>query len=227
MTSLVFAALFLPVSHFGISSTSLRARFVTALGERGFQGLYSLVTVVAFAWLILAYRHAPLTILWVAPAAVKVTSLLLVSIAFVLVVVGVTTPNPTTVGAEGLFDRADAVRGILRVTRNPFLWGTGLWALAHIAATGDAASILFFSSIGSLGWVGAALLDHKKARQHGSRWERFASQTSSVPFLAIAQRRQMLAVGEIGLWRVAIAATLFVVLLMLHARLFGVSPLPR
>src|ERR1051325_765837 len=48
MTSLIFAALFLPVSHFGISSTSLRARLVTALGERGFQGLYSLVSVVAF-----------------------------------------------------------------------------------------------------------------------------------------------------------------------------------
>jgi uncharacterized membrane protein len=226
MTELVLAALFLPLSHFGISSSSLRARLAGALGERAYQGLYSLVSVAAFAWLIIAYRHSPSVLLWVAPAIVKLAALVVVLLAFVLVVVGVTTPNPTTVGSEALFDRPDPVRGILRVTRNPFLWGTGLWALAHIAATGDVASMLLFGSVGSLGLLGASLLDAKKARQHGAGWQRFAAQTSSLPFLAIAQGRQRLALGETGLWRVLLALALFAIFLAAHAKLFGVSPLP-
>ena len=225
MTSLAAAAFFLPVTHFGISSTALRARLVEMWGERPYQGIYSLISVVAFGWLVAAYRHAPLHSLWIAPPWVKATVLPIVAIAFLLAVVGVTTPNPTAVGAEGLFERSDSVKGILRVTRNPFLWGTGLWAIAHMIATGDAASILFFGSIAALGLVGASVLDAKKARQHGARWERFAAQTSNVPFLAIVQGRQRLALGEIGAWRIALALVLYAALLAGHGKLFGVSPL--
>jgi uncharacterized membrane protein len=227
MTELAVAALFLPASHFGVSSSPLRARLVARIGEGPYQGLYSLVSLAAFAWLIVAYRHAGLHLLWIAPAWVKLAVLPLVLIAFLLVIVGVTTPNPTTVGADSLFDRSGTVRGILRVTRNPFLWGTGLWAAAHIAANGDVASLLFFGSIGALGFLGAALLDAKKARQHGARWQRFAGETSSVPFLAILQRRQRFAIGELGAWRIVLAVVLFAALLAAHQKLFGVAPFPQ
>jgi len=225
MTELVLAALFLPVSHFGISSSRLRAILVARLGEQPYRGLYSLITVIAFTWLVVAYRHAPTTVLWTAPGFVKLAMLPIVFLGFLLVVIGGATPNPTVVGAEGLFDRPDVVRGILRVTRNPFLWGVGLWALAHVVATGDFANLILFLSIGSLGLIGTALLDWKKARRHGARWEQFARVTSSVPFLAIAQGRQRLVLSEIGAWRFALAIGLFVVVLLLHQRFFGVSPL--
>src|SRR5882724_6715542 len=150
MTGLLLAALFLPFSHFGISSTSLRTKLVGSLGERGYLGFYSLVTVVAFGWLIVAYRHAPSTPMWVSPPTLRLLLVAVIFVAFVLVVVGVATPNPTTVGADALFDRNDSVRGIIRVTRNPFLWGVGLWAIAHILATGELASLLLFASIGAL-----------------------------------------------------------------------------
>src|SRR5262249_46012590 len=52
MTSLTLAAVFLPFSHFGISSSRLRDLMVRGLGEQPYRGVYSLVTVVAFAWLI-------------------------------------------------------------------------------------------------------------------------------------------------------------------------------
>ena len=227
MTELAVAALFLPASHFGISSTPLRARLVALIGERPYQGFYSVISLAAFAWLVVAYRHAGLHLVWIAPPAVKLTVLPVVLVAFLLVIVGVTTPNPTAVGAESLFERSGNVRGILRVTRNPFLWGTGLWAVAHIAANGDVASILFFGSVGALGFLGASLLDAKKARQHGARWQRFAAETSSVPFLAILQGRQRLAIAELGAWRIALAFALFVVLLVTHRRLFGVAPFPE
>src|SRR6266542_2133911 len=154
VTMLLVAAVFLPLSHFGISSSPLRATLVGRIGERAYQGLYSLVSFAAFALLIVAYRHAEARVLWVAPGSVKLAALPLVLLAFLLVVVGLTTPNPTTLGADALLDRPNVARGILRITRNPFLWGTALWALAHIAATGELTSLLFFGSIGALGLIG-------------------------------------------------------------------------
>jgi len=226
MTELVLAALFLPISHFGISSTSLREKLVARLGERGYLGFYSLVTVIAFGWLIVAYRHAPTVLLWYTPPALKLLVVAVVFVAFVLIVVGVATPNPSTIGADALLDRPDATRGILRVTRNPFLWGIGLWAIAHILATGEAAAVLLFASIGTLGWVGSVLIDRKKARRHGPRWDRFAAATSNVPFAAVLAGRQTIALGEIGVWRIVLAIVIFAGVFSLHARLFGVAPLP-
>jgi len=225
MTMLFVAAIFLPLSHFGISSSPLRAALVRAIGERFYQGLYSLISLAAFAWLIIAYRHTEARVLWVAPGPVKLAALPLVLLAFLLVVVGLTTPNPTAIGAGALLDRPNVARGILRITRNPFLWGTALWAFAHIAATGELGSLLFFGSIGALGILGAFLLDAKKARQHGERWQRFAAETSNLPFQAILEGRQRLALGEIGAWRLALAVALFGIVLVAHPRLFGVSPL--
>ncbi len=225
MMELGLASVFLPFSHFGISSTPLRAALIRRIGEQPYRGLYSLITLGAFTWLVRAYRAAPTELLWNAPDLVRLAALPIVFVAFALVVVGGATPNPTVVGAERLFDRPDIVRGMVRVTRNPFLWGVGLWAIAHIAAVGDLAGLLFFGSIGLLGVLGAFLLDAKKARQHGPRWQAFAAKTSSVPFLAIAQGRQRLALGEIGLWRIALAIVLFAAALGAHRWAFGVSPL--
>ena len=163
--------------------------------------------------------------LWTAPGWVGLAALLIVPLAFLLIVAGLTTPNPTIVGAEKLFDRPDIVRGILRVTRNPFLWGVGLFALAHVAATGDLASVLFFGALGALGLAGAPLLDAKKAKRHGAGWHAFATATSNLPFLAIVQGRQRLVLGEIGLWRIALALGLFVLMLSVHRWAFGTSPL--
>jgi NnrU protein len=129
MSNLALAAIFMLVSHLGLSSSRLRERLAQRLGEQRFLTVYKLITLAAFAWLIVAYRAAPTRIVWIAPPAVKLAGLLVVLLAFVLVVAGVTTPNPTVVGAAQLFDRPGVVRGILRVTRNSFLWAwvCGVW----------------------------------------------------------------------------------------------------
>jgi uncharacterized membrane protein len=227
MSNLTLAAIFLLVSHLGLSSSRLRDGLAQRLGEQRFLTVYKLITLAAFAWLIVAYWAAPTRIIWIVPWAVKLAILPVVLLAFVLVVAGVTTPNPTVIGAAQLFDGPSVVRGILRVTRNSFLWGVGLWSLAHVAATSDVASVLMFGSIGALGLVGAQLLDVKKAARHGAQWREFAAATSSVPFLAIAQRRQRLVVAEIGWWRLVLAALAFLIALYGHYWAFGVSPLPR
>jgi uncharacterized membrane protein len=225
MTNLVIAALFLPLSHFLISSTVLRTILVRRLGEGYFVLAYSVVALGAFAWLIMAYRHAPEFPLWVAPAWVKVALLPIILAASLLVVAGLTTPNPVIVKSDSLFERPNIVRGVLRITRNPFFWGVGLFAIAHVIMTGHIAGMLAFGTVGFLGLAGAAILDAKKSRRHGRMWDSFAAATSSIPFLAMAQGRQRLVWREIGLWRSALAICVFLAALLFHQALFGGNPL--
>jgi uncharacterized membrane protein len=145
------------------------------------------VALLALAWLIVAYRQAPTIVLWVAPAWMSAALLPVVLLAVVLVVAGLTTPNPVIVSAERLFERANIVQGVLRVTRNAFFWGTGLFAVAHVILTGHVSGVLAFGSVAVLGLAGARILDAKKARRHGEAWGAFARETSNVPFLAIAR----------------------------------------
>ncbi len=221
------AGLFLLLSHFGMSSTPLRAALVARLGEGPYRGLYSLVAALALWWLIAAYADAPHRPLW-APAPWQAwVPLAVLPAALLLVVAGLSTPNPTAAGQEALLTRGEPpVRGVLRVTRNPFLWGVGLWALAHLVPNGDLASLILFGSLAVLALAGAALIDAKLARRLGPAWDRYARQTSNLPFAAILAGRQTFAGREIGWWRVAVALLLYAGLLHLHRPLFGVSPLP-
>src|SRR5262249_25880916 len=120
----------------------------------------------------------------------------------VLMVAGLSTPNPVIVGMGHLFDQTDIVRGILR--GNPFFWGAGLVSLAQVILLGDVAAILAFGSVAFLVIIGSLVLDAKKARQHVEAWRAFTATTSNVPFLAIIRGRQHLSVGEIGPWRIAL-----------------------
>jgi len=225
MTGPVLASMFLPLSHFLIASTRLRTILVSRLGEKPYSLAYSLLTLVAFIWLIIAYRHAPALPLWHVPRWVQLALAPLIFVSSVLVVAGLTTPNPVIVRSEQLFDRPEIVRGVLRITRNPFFWGVGLFAITHLIMIGDLRASLSFGSVAFLGLAGAPILDAKKARRHGSSWQIFAAATSNVPFLAIAQGRQRLAWDEFGLGRFAFAIVLFMAALLFHRPLFGDNPL--
>jgi uncharacterized membrane protein len=120
---------------------------------------------------------------------------------------------------EKLFGEADLVRGILRVSRNPFFWGAGLLSLAQVIMLDDVAALLTFGSIAFLGIIGSFVLDAKKARQHGEAWRAFAAATSNVPFLAISRGRQHLSLREIGPWRMASGVGVLLITLAFDALL--------
>jgi uncharacterized membrane protein len=224
MPSLLLAAIFFVGIHVVISGTRLRDTIVETTGEAAFRGLFALLSLVGLVWLSLAYAGAPQVELWGPLHALRPVALILTLVAFVLVGLGATTPNPTTVGGESHLDAPP--RGVLRVTRHPFLWGVALWALAHLVVNGDAASLVLFGSLLLLALVGPPSIDAKRRRALGRRWEPFAAATSSVPFAAIVQGRNSLELGELGWWRVAVGLALWALLLALHAPLFGVSPFP-
>jgi uncharacterized membrane protein len=216
MTALVLAALFLPLSHFLLSSSRLRPVLVGWLGEKRFSGAYSLLTVVAFAWLIFAALTAPTAALWNAPTWLRAALLPVDAAACLLVMAALTTPNPVIVRSERLFDRPDIVRGVLRISRNGFFWGAALLSIAHAIVFGTLAAMLAFGSVAFLGLVGSFVLDAKKARAHGQSWQSFEEATSNVPFLAIAQGRQRVVWHEIGWWRLALGLALFAATPALH-----------
>jgi uncharacterized membrane protein len=226
MTWVVLAACFLVVSHFGISSTGLRPWLVTRLGENLYRGVFALVALAAVVLLVMAWRRAPYVHLWDVGLGLQHVPLLIMPLALILAVCGLSAPNPTSAGQERSLAGAESARGILRITRHPFLWGAALWALSHIAANGDAATVVFFGAFLALALAGAVLIDRKKARQPGDDWAAFRDATSLVPFAAIVAGRQRLVFGEIGWWRLLLALVLYVVLLFCHPWFAGVPGLP-
>ncbi|HZZ89439.1 MAG TPA: NnrU family protein, partial [Caulobacteraceae bacterium] len=215
--------------HLLISGTRLRDAITGVIGQGPYMGLFSLASVAALVWLGFAYggaRHGPDPEYWGATAATKWLQLAITLLAFLLAVPGLLTPNPTGVRQEGALDRPDVAKGIVRVTRHPFLWGVVLWAAGHLLVNGDLASLILFGSLLVLAIFGTTSIDAKRRRALGEKWDAFARQTSAVPFAAIAQGRQSLQLGEIGWWKLAVAVAVWAALVWAHPLLFGVSALP-
>jgi uncharacterized membrane protein len=225
MANLIAAAAFFLAIHFGVSGTRLRDRLVGVLGERAFRGLFALTSVAGLIWMARAYSHAQHVSLWGQLIVLKPIAPALMLIAFAFIVIGVSTPSPTTAGMESRLEGEVQVRGMTRITRHPFLWGTALWALVHFVINGDAASSVLFGSLLLLALAGTASIDAKRRRNYGERWEQFARETSNIPFAAIAAGRNRLgpALREIGIVRPLVTIVIFAVVFALHGRLFGAA----
>jgi uncharacterized membrane protein len=224
MLSLLLAAIFFAGIHLGVAGTTIRDRAVAALGQNGYRVAFSIASVIGLAWLVMAYNRAPYVFTWGMLEWWKPFAILLMLPASLLVVIGLTTPNPTSVAQEGRL--AQPPKGVVRVTRHPFLTGVGLWALVHLIGSGDVASLVFFAVWAVVAFAGTVSIDRKRERLLGSAWEPFAAQTSIVPFAAIAAGRNRFSPREIGAWRWGLAVIVYLLMLGGHAQVIGVSPFP-
>ena len=226
MISLIAATVCFIAIHFFISGTRLRDRLVALLGEGAYIGLFSAASLALIVWMSMSYGPALTAdgnaFLWQPPAWWAHLGGVVILVAFLLGVLGVLSTNP---GAVGQAARASAgPQGIQRITRHPFLWGVGLWAAFHLVANGDLASLILFGGFAILAFGGTVSIDAKRRRKLGATWERYAAETSNIPFAAILARRQRLVMRELGWWRVALAVAAYAVTFVLHPMLFGVSP---
>lgn len=224
--ALLFGLALFVGGHFALSSPPLRDPAVKRIGEERFRGLYALLALAALLWTVLAYGAAPFVEIWSPPAWTRWIPNLAMPVAAVLLVAGVTIRNPTAVGGETALDEPNPVRGILTITRHPFLNAVGLWALAHLAANGDLASVLLFGALAALAYGGMPALDAKMHRRLESAWGPVAMTTSRTPFLAALQGRVRVDWRGIGLWRVGLGLLLWVALYALHPMFAGVPPHP-
>jgi uncharacterized membrane protein len=224
MFNLIAASAYFLLIHFGVSGTRLRDALVARLGESPYRGAFALASLIGLVWMIYGYRRAPTVGLWGQLLGLRPLAFVLVFVAFLFVVIGLATPSPTRVGMESkLAEGTDLARGIVRITRHPFLWGVALWALVHLIMNGDLASFILFGSLLLLALGGTVAIDAKRRRKFGEGWAQFAQTTSSVPFAAVLSGRNSMvsALAEIGIVRPLVAVLTYALILYFHGRLFG------
>jgi uncharacterized membrane protein len=223
MDQLLIAGVLFVVAHLGVSSTPLRAMLVHKLGERAFLGFYSILAVTTLAFLIITYNREPHgDFLWLPTPAMRSIPYIVMPIAFMFMLGGFMTRNPTAVGQESQIKSVGEGAGLVRITRHPFQWAVVLWAIAHILANGDVASLLFFGSLGTLSLAGSFLIDAKKSRSMGADWSAFAATTSNIPFAAIIQSRNRLVLRELALPLVA-GIAVYALVIWGHGYISGVA----
>jgi len=201
-----------------VPSTPLRALATRLIGERLYLGLFSVASLAGLAWMAYAYKQATFFALWPGLHLVPVA---VTPFAFVLLACGVLARNPMLTGQAGALKHPEAARGMLRITRHPVMWAIMLWAGSHVLAIGSLQAAIMFGGLFLLAAAGTTLQDARKAAQLGDDWRRFAARTSNVPFVAIAQGRNVLSLREIGWLNPTIGLALFGVLLYFHGWLFG------
>ena len=225
MTLLVLATALFAGIHLLVSGTALRGAIVGMIGERPYLGLFSLVSLLGLAGMIWGYVEADYVELWLLPGLAWIP-ILAMPAALILAIGAFTAPNPTLIGSERAAERADPIRGVAAITRHPFLWAVALWAAAHLSVNGDSASVVFFGGLLAVALIGPSLIDAKRQRGDEEAWRRVAAGSSALPFLALVQGRARLRFADVGWWRLALAAALYLALLLAHGDLLGVSALP-
>jgi len=208
-------------SHRVLSSLSVRRPLEARLGERGFQGVYSVVAIATFVPFVRSWwgHRYEEPLFWMLRDVPGVWPLAMgLSILGLAVLVGALfQPNPTSLTPRA----SPEPRGLNRITRHGFFTGVVLWGLGHVLVNGWAADVIFFGGLALFVILGALHQDARKRTTGGERLARFYATTSAVPFAAIAAGRQRLVPGELPWVGLALGAAGAVALYLLHPRLFA------
>jgi uncharacterized membrane protein len=170
-------------THF-LLSHPLRAPLIARLGEKGFAGLYTVVALATFAWMIKAYSPASAEApqqLWDAGQAGWIVATLLMWLGSVLFL-GSLRRNPAFPRPGKKIEKIDDPNGVYSITRHPMMWGFALWALVHAIVNSTLASLILSATVAILALVGAAFQDAKKEALLGDLWRDWKSKTSFVPY---------------------------------------------
>ena len=174
LSAIAFVGLHFLLSH------PLRAPLVGRLGEKAFQGLYSIQSLLTFGLMIYFYRavgrEPPV---WTAGEWVWAVAALVMWLGAILFV-GSFLGNPALPGAR--LDRGKVPGGVFAITRHPMMWGFATWAAVHLAVIGTAKAMVFDGALIVLAIAGSMGQDAKKEKLMGERFHEWAAQTAFVPF---------------------------------------------
>jgi len=189
MTLLIVGIIVFLGLHLLPTVPDLRAKFAGSLGETGYKALFSLLSVAGFVLLVYGFAKAPIVQVWSPPSWTRFVAIVLMLPAFIFLV-------------------AAYVPGRIKAKlKHPFLVAIKTWALAHLIANGDLASIILFGS-----FLAYAVFDRITLKR------REATGLITVP--ATGPPRN-------DLISVVLGAVLYVVFLVwLHPLLIGTAPLP-
>lgn len=167
----------------------LRQSLINRLGEGGYKGLFALLSIATFVLLVYGFARAPLIQVWSPPPWTRWVALVLMVPAFILLV-------------------AAYVPGRIKArVKQPFVDAISTWALAHLFANGDLASIVLFGS-----FLAYAVFDRMTLKH------RAATGLITVPATGPARNDFIAVLAGLALYAIF--------LVWLHPLLIGTSPLP-
>lgn len=163
-------------------SHPLRAPVIARLGERGFMGAYSLVALLTFGAVIIAYMRAPMGDLhWWPGDRIWGVATAIMWLASVLLA-GSLAGNPALPDPQARVNATKPAQGVFAITRHPMMWSFILWAVVHMAVMPTDASFILSSAIAALAFFGAIGQDAKKTAQMGTAWQGWQGRTAFLPF---------------------------------------------
>ena len=136
MTTLVIGLIIFISVHSVPSFPKLRQDLIARVGERSYKIAFAMIALIGFILIVVGKAYADFVWLWQPPAWARHITFALMLPALVLLAA------------------ANMPTNIKRITRHPMLWGVTLWAVGHLLANGDLASLLLFGTFGAY-----ALLD--------------------------------------------------------------------
>ena len=179
--------------HLLPTATDVRAGLIARFGAGAYKAGFSILSLIGFAVIVMGYHKMQLhpgknPVLWNPPLWTRHIALALMLPAMILIV-------------------ASLVPSRIRSTvKNPMLIGIIIWALAHLLANGDVASLLLFGT-----FLAYAIYDLKSVKARGAKGPLGNTEPKSI-------------VNDVIVVGVGVALYL-ALLLGLHQYLIGVAPL--
>jgi len=189
MTILILGIIVLIGIHFVPAFPDLRDSLMARLGRNGYRALFSVVSLLGLALVVWGCAKAPVVQIWAPPVWTRHLALLLMLPVFPLLFAAYL---PGKIKAK---------------VRHPMLAAIKFWALAHLIANGDLASIILFGS-----FLAYAVVDRILVKRRGG------AELVLAVSEAEARRNDLISLGA-GL------ALYVAFLFWLHPLLIGVSPL--
>lgn len=198
---------------------AVKARLQTLLGVRGFSIAYSILSLGALYWLLLAAGRAPVVTLWYWAPWQNLVPIVAMALFCGILCFGVARPNPLSFGGARN-EQFDPLRpGLIRYMRHPILVALALWAFAHLVPNGHLAHVILFAVFGGFALLGMRLIDRRKQREMPDWASKIAAMQDAPRLNAPHSWRNAVA-------RLCIAAVLYVGGLIAHGPILGVYPLP-
>lgn len=217
MTELYAAVGTFLITHLFPAIPALRNGVINTLGRRVYFALFSIISIAATVWVFVAYVNAPYVEVWAYHPAARWAVLITMPIACLLIVIGLSSPNPFSLSLNTKpFD--PSAPGITARLRHPVIIGLGLWSAVHMIPNGDAASLTLFGLLTLLCASGPRTLERRRRLAMGDdAWLALNAAVHRPPVTKT--------LAEIGMIRVLGGLGLYAALLALHEPVIGISPL--
>jgi uncharacterized membrane protein len=168
-----------------VMSHPLRAGLVQRLGEKGFLGLYSLISFATMGGMVVSFRAVGPAgaLLWDGSGNGPWMLASLLTLLGITLLIGSLKGNPAAPQVDPAMVAHARATGVYAVTRHPMMWGMALWAIAHALVSPSPRVLVLTLAIGALALLGAAGQDAKKKALLGEAWAHWQGQTTYWPRL--------------------------------------------